>query len=110
MRLYSCLSYKTCKVYVPYCHLWTDRLYHIFPHYLTKRYDFRGTVIEHKMRVLIFSTTFVSDFEVHHPRCVSNKSNYKVYVYIARHNYILYTTTLYIETYCYVSHSRHSYK
>ena len=28
-------------------------------------------------------------FEVRHPRCVSNKSNNKVYVYIAKHNYIL---------------------
>jgi len=26
---------------------------------------------------------------VRHPRCVSNKSNYKVYVYIVRHNYVL---------------------
>jgi hypothetical protein len=30
-------------------------------------------------------------FEVRHPRCVSNKSNYKLYayVYIVKHNYIL---------------------
>jgi len=28
-------------------------------------------------------------FEVCHPRCVSNKSNYKVYVYIVRHNHVL---------------------
>jgi hypothetical protein len=28
-------------------------------------------------------------FEVRHPRCVSNKSNYKVYAYIVKHNYIL---------------------
>jgi len=27
------------------------------------------------------------NIEVRHPRCVSNKSNYKVYVYIVRHNY-----------------------
>jgi hypothetical protein len=27
--------------------------------------------------------------EVRHPRCVSNKSNYKVYVCIVKHNYIL---------------------
>jgi len=25
-------------------------------------------------------------FEVRHPRCVSNKSNYKVYAYIVKHN------------------------
>jgi hypothetical protein len=29
------------------------------------------------------------NFEVRHPRCVSNKSNYKVYAYIVRHNYVL---------------------
>ena len=28
-------------------------------------------------------------FEVRHPRCVSNKSNYKVYVYIVKNNYVL---------------------
>jgi hypothetical protein len=28
-------------------------------------------------------------FEVRHPRFVSNKSKYKVYVYIVKHNYIL---------------------
>jgi len=28
-------------------------------------------------------------FEVRHPRCVSNKSNYKVYAYIVKHNYVL---------------------
>jgi len=26
---------------------------------------------------------------VRHPRCVSNKSNYKVYAYIVKHNYVL---------------------
>jgi len=29
------------------------------------------------------------NFEVRHPRCVSNKSYYKVYVYIVKHNYRL---------------------
>jgi len=28
-------------------------------------------------------------FEVRHPRCVSNKSNYKLYAYTVRHNYVL---------------------
>ena len=32
---------------------------------------------------------FLSKFEVRHTRCVSNKSNYKVYVYIVNHSYIL---------------------
>jgi len=29
------------------------------------------------------------DFEVRHPRFVSNKSNCKVYAYIVKHNYVL---------------------
>ena len=28
-------------------------------------------------------------FEVRHSRCVSDKSNYKVYVCIVKHNYVL---------------------
>jgi len=31
----------------------------------------------------------VYSFEVRHPRCVSNKSNCKVYAYIVKHNYVL---------------------
>ena len=30
-----------------------------------------------------------TNFEVCHPRCVSNKSNYMVYAYIITHNYVL---------------------
>jgi len=29
------------------------------------------------------------NFEVRHPRCVSKKSNYNLYVYIVKHNYRL---------------------
>ena len=29
------------------------------------------------------------NFEVRHPCCVLNKSNYKAYAYIVRHNYVL---------------------
>ena len=29
------------------------------------------------------------NFKVRHPRCVSNKSNYKAYAYIVKHNYVL---------------------
>ena len=31
---------------------------------------------------------YVASFEVRHPRCVSNKSNCKVYAYIVKHNYV----------------------
>ena len=29
------------------------------------------------------------NFELRHPRCVSNKSDYKVYAYIVKHNDVL---------------------
>ena len=43
---------------VIYCHLWPVWLYHIFPHFLTNGTIFgkKKRVIEHKMRVMIFST------------------------------------------------------
>jgi hypothetical protein len=46
---------------VLYCHLWTVRLYHIFPHYLINGtiFEKKKEVIEHKMCVLVFSTNFV---------------------------------------------------
>ena len=40
----------------------TDWLYKIFPHYLIKDTIFGKKIIEHKMRILIFSTTFVKSF------------------------------------------------
>ena len=40
-------------------HLWPARLYNIFSTLSHKRHDFRKKVTEHKMCVLIFSTTFV---------------------------------------------------
>jgi hypothetical protein len=38
---------------------WSVRLHHIFPHYLINGTIFEKNSIEHKMYVLIFSTTFV---------------------------------------------------
>ena len=53
------LSHLTCKAYAPYCHLACP----VLPYFSTlshKRRDFRKKkVIEHKMCVFIFSTTFV---------------------------------------------------
>ena len=42
-----------------------------------------------KKRREVDQTIWGCNFEVRHPRCVSNKSNYKVYAYIVRHNYVL---------------------
>jgi hypothetical protein len=44
-----------------YCHLWAVRLYHVFPRYLIKGNKF-GKVMEHKIRVLIFSATLSEIF------------------------------------------------
>jgi len=52
---------------VLYCHLWSVRLCHIFPHYLTNGTIFKGGrrgVFEHKTCVLIFSILFSETFLV----------------------------------------------
>jgi hypothetical protein len=38
------LRWPACKAHVPYFHLWPDRLYNIFPHYLIN-----GTIFEKKL-------------------------------------------------------------
>ena len=38
------LKYAACNAYTPYCHLWPDRLYKIFPHYLIN-----GMIFEKKL-------------------------------------------------------------
>ena len=53
------LRYSACNAHAPYCHMWTDGLYSIFPHYLTNGPIFGKKVIDHKMCGLISSTTFV---------------------------------------------------
>jgi hypothetical protein len=50
------LRYPACNAHKPYCNQWPVRIYVIFSHYLTKETSF-GKVIEHKMCVLISSTT-----------------------------------------------------
>ena len=56
------LRYPACNAHVPCCHLWPLRFYSIFPHYLVHGTIFRRKkFIEHKMCVLIFSTTRVSN-------------------------------------------------
>jgi hypothetical protein len=58
------LRYQPCNVYAPYFHRWPVRSYNIFPHYLINSTGGRGggavaAFVEHKMCVLIFSTTLV---------------------------------------------------
>ena len=53
-------SYPACHERAPYYCLWPVRLYNIFPHYLINGAIFeKKSVINHTMRVLIFSTTFL---------------------------------------------------
>ena len=57
------LRYPACNAHVPYCHLWHIRLCNIFPHYLSQTIWFsKKKVIEHKMCVLILSTTLPETF------------------------------------------------
>ena len=52
--------YPACNAYAPYCHLWPAPFYNIFLHYIKNDMIFgKKKVTEHKMRVLIFSTTCV---------------------------------------------------
>jgi len=56
-----CSLYPASNVHALYCLLWPARFHNIFPYYLTHDniYDEKKNVIEHKMCVFIFSTTFV---------------------------------------------------
>jgi hypothetical protein len=58
---YVCsLRYPAWSEHAPYCLLWPAPVYNIFPHYLTKaRFSKKKKVTEHKMCVLVFSTSFV---------------------------------------------------
>ena len=51
-----------CACAALYCNLWPDWFYHIFPHYLINGRNFGKKIVEHKMRVLIFSTDSVWKF------------------------------------------------
>jgi len=51
-----------CAYTVLHCHLWRVWLYLIFPRYLINGTIFEKNVVENKMRVLIFPSTFVENF------------------------------------------------
>ena len=55
LKIVCSLIYQVNSAHAPYCHLWPARLYFIFLHNL------KNGMIERKMRVLIFSTTFVKN-------------------------------------------------
>jgi len=66
------IQHAMCMRYVDFCGLF--RIYNISPHYL-ERHDFRQNVIEHKLCVLILSTTFVCI--ISHSEKNSAKCDYK---------------------------------
>ena len=51
--------YPACNAHAPYCHLWPAPLYNIFPRLIMARFSGGKKFTEHKIRVFIFSTTFV---------------------------------------------------
>jgi hypothetical protein len=53
------LRFLACNVYAPYCHLWPVWRCNIFPHYLIIGTILEENVIDHKMCVLIFCSSFV---------------------------------------------------
>jgi len=53
------LRYPTCNQHTPYCRMWCVWLYNIFSHYLKNGTIFFLKGVEHKMHILIFSTTLV---------------------------------------------------
>ena len=53
------LRYRACNAHAPYCNLWPAPALQYFSTLYKKMHDFRKKVTEHKMCVLIFSTTFV---------------------------------------------------
>ena len=57
------LSYLAFNTHALCCHPWPSWLYHIFPHYLIKRHEFREKVIDHKNWcfdcLVILSETFI---------------------------------------------------
>ena len=62
LRVCVCsLRYPAWNAHAPYCHLWPVRLYYISPLYL-KTVRFSRNVVEHKMCVLILSTTLSERF------------------------------------------------
>jgi hypothetical protein len=59
VRVYS-LAYPACNAYAPYCDVTCDLgLHQIFQRYLINSASFGKKVIQYKMYVSIFSTTFV---------------------------------------------------
>jgi len=56
------LWYLACKVHAPYCHLWPDQLYNIFPH--LKEDMIFEKIFQYKICVLIFCTTLSETFSI----------------------------------------------
>ena len=72
LTVFFSLRYPACNARAPYCHLQTVRLYSIIPHFLSHGTIFIKNVNEHKMCVLVLSTT--SAWNVSH-----SKKNWKKY-------------------------------
>jgi hypothetical protein len=104
--LYSCLSYPACKSHrfcaILYCHLWPFWLYHIFSHYLINGTIFGKEIINHKMFVLLFSTTFVSNIS-------HSKRNSATYCHECKYVF-MYCTRYFCQTLMVLEFSRNIFK
>ena len=81
------LRYLACNVHVPYCHLCPVWVCHIFPHYLIKGV-IKKKVIDYKMCVLIFSTTFVCN--ISHSKINSARHDQKPILVLMQSTIILF--------------------
>ena len=66
------LCHSARKAHEPYCHLWSVRLYHIFPRYFINGTIFGKHVMECKLCVLVFCAAFIwnhSHYKKNRARC-----------------------------------------
>ena len=83
------LRYPACNAHAPYCRLWPAQLYNILPRNLLNGTIFgKKKLMEHEMRVLIFSTTCVSNMS-HSKKNWARYSKIYVFVSVLRHSLYL---------------------
>jgi len=78
--------YPACNAHAPYCHLWPSPQYNIFPHFPIND-KILENFTEHKMCVLIFSTTFISSISLSKNKWA--RYDTKIYWYSCKELFIL---------------------
>ena len=72
------LRYSACNAHAPRCLMWPAPHCSILPHYLIKGTILEKKIIDHKMCVLIFSTTFA--WNISHSKKKSTRYDRKIYI------------------------------